>query len=156
MATSPSTALSQLRDIQLPAELMGEAIAPGWCVLLWIAVVVLFWAGIRIYRKTYLRRIALAEVERLRQRYRVDKDGVALSMGLNLILKRVALLRSARQSVAGLYGEQWLRYLDERGDTEAFSQGVGRVLITAPYGSRDNPKEVALLSLVRGWIRRNT
>ena len=35
--------------------------------------------------------------------------------------------------MAGLTGERWLEFLDKSGDTDQFTCGPGRLLITAPY-----------------------
>ncbi len=145
----------RIREIKLPEGVSGWPPAPGWWLLaglILLAVVV----AIALYRRRALRRAALRELERLRRDYQSIGDPSALAAGLSKLLRRVALARATRVSVAGLRGEAWLGYLDRTGRTRDFSGGPGRVLRTLPYSGDGELEASALLSLARRWIRRNT
>ncbi len=72
---------------------------------------------------------------------------------LSTLLRRAAMVRHPRVQVAGLTGEDWLAFLDD--DTHAFSRGLGRSLISAPYARVARVDLEALLSLCERWLRRN-
>ncbi len=160
MSTDAATLLAltrQLRDIQLSPPPSPWPLAPGWWVLILVAAALmllgLYWA----WRRLQLRRSALRELARLQQRFEADGDAVQLAAGLSLLLRRVALVRDAREQVAGLCGDDWLSYLDRRAGSRQFSAGPGRLLLTLPYQPRARGEELAaLLELVRHWLRLNT
>ena len=73
-------------------------------------------------------------------------------MGVNQLLRRVALARFPRAEVAGLSGEDWLHFLDTHAKVSGFVTGPGRVLGTAPFAPKCTLDRAALLALVRQWI----
>jgi hypothetical protein len=142
-----------LRDIHLPEPISWWPPAIGWWIVLGLTLLV---SAVL----TYL----------LRQRKRVTPAGLALKeltllendpdmpartklQALSILLRRVALTLHPRKEVAGLMGENWLRWLDEvTGDTR-FSEGPGRWLAEAPYRPVPDVVELAeLLALCRDWL----
>jgi hypothetical protein len=72
---------------------------------------------------------------------------------LSMLMKRVALSLDARENVAGLAGEAWLRWLDEAAGGSRFREGSGRRLAEAPYRPDPSQAEVdELLGICRGWL----
>lgn len=145
----------RIRDIQLPPDPPIWPPAPGWWLLLGLLLVglslwVFYW-----YRRGALRRAALKELLRLQARFADDGNRAALAMGLSTLLRRLAMSREPRTQVAGLSGEAWLSYLDRRGGTKDFGSGVGRLLLTLPYGGGGEADVEELLAMVRHWIYRN-
>jgi hypothetical protein len=125
-----------LRDLHLPAEIGWWPLAPGWWVLIGIAAAGLTWfAWIRFleWRANRARRIALRELEFIDQRYRQNDDVQQLAKDLSELLRRGLLAYAPRQVVAGLTGEDWLRWLDRGLDEPVFEQGAGRLLGSLPY-----------------------
>jgi hypothetical protein len=73
---------------------------------------------------------------------------------LSMLMKRVALTLHPRAAVAGLTGEEWLRWVDDVAGDARFSEGPGRWLTQAPYRPEPDPAVLAeLLGLCRGWLR---
>jgi len=67
-----------------------------------------------------------------------------------VFLRRLAL----RDAHAAAYtGERWLEYLDACGGGEDFRSGIGRVLIDAPFRAHCEYDSVALIALVRRFVR---
>jgi hypothetical protein len=73
-----------------------------------------------------------------------------------MTMRRFAMSASGGVPVAGLTGEQWLRFLDSRWERDEFSAGIGRVLIYGPYAPADriSADDVgALNALCIDWVR---
>ncbi|MCB1720092.1 MAG: DUF4381 domain-containing protein, partial [Candidatus Competibacteraceae bacterium] len=110
-ATNP---LADLRDIHLPEPVSWWPPAPGWWLLVALSLVVvagLLWLW-RYRRRQTPRRVALAELTRLRADFQRDGDGAAVATGISALLRRLALTHFPRGQVAGLVGDAWLQFLD--------------------------------------------
>ncbi len=145
--------VQQMRDIRLPEPHFWWPPAPGWWLLGILSGALLLGLGMFLYRKSQLRRLALGELEGIRQRFRQDGDRRELAMALNVLLRRVALTRHPRREVAPLHGEAWLEFLDRTGGHSRFRHGLGRVLLQAPYAPEVPFDAEALLVLAEDWIR---
>lgn len=136
-------------------------------VIVVIAIIVIFLAH-RFWRRYCFRREALLALRGIKQAS--GSAGVNRLSQLNKLLKQIAMTACPNHAVANLQGQAWLRFLDKTGKTDAFSTGVGSLLMTAPYqkmsSSRDFSKndenvvnkeceaELALFALAEKWIRR--
>jgi Ca-activated chloride channel family protein len=88
------------------------------------------------------RRAALQEIAE------VGDSPVALAE----ILRRTALAAYPRSEVAGLYGDEWLAFLDRTGQGTDFREGAGQTLARAPY-SGETPEAKQLVVLATRWVR---
>lgn len=128
----------------IPVSMMPQTW--GWAALGLILlaactiVAILLW---RRYRANAYRRDALRELEGVRD------DPAAIAA----ILRRTALAAYPRRDVAGLAGDDWLRFLDARVSGNGFFEGPGQLVAVAPY--RTIGAEPALYAVVRGWIVRH-
>ena len=147
--------LSILHDIHTPAGVSWWPLAVGWWLLLILAIVLMLLLIRHWYRGNRLRREAMAELKRIRSEIREHGQHNRLSMQVNILLRRVALTLALRTLVAGLMGQRWLRFLDQRGGQGEFSRGPGRVLSQAPYALDPEVDSEALLKLAERWIRSN-
>jgi len=147
-----------LRDIHSapPPEFWPPA--PGWWVLGMLVVAVLTVTIVWLYRRYRLyrqRQQVLAELDQLKA-LDTNQQAAKFTTAVSTLLRRVALMRYARQRVAPLSGAEWLRFLDETGGGGEFSTGAGQVLAYGPYAPQ--PQDVPvdrLLSLARSWIIKN-
>ena len=151
-ATAPAAAL---RDIHLPDPVSWWPPAPAWWVVVALAIVAVAWL-VRRFRRRRQLRFAQAELARALVQWRGDQDGHRFAASISVLLRRLALSRFDKQTVAGLTGTRWLEFLaaHSRGEVaDGFRRGVGRCLIEAPYdpGARVDP--VALAALGRAFIR---
>ena len=116
--------------------------APGWWGLALLATAVV--AGLVLWWRSPRRRLRSATLRELR-RLRAAADareaggeaspdeGAATAQALQNLLRRYALARYGRESVARLSGAAWLNFLTEiSGD--AFGGNVGESLLAAAYG----------------------
>ncbi|MDQ2993628.1 MAG: DUF4381 domain-containing protein [Pseudomonadota bacterium] len=150
--------LQQLPDIDLPAPIGIWPLAPGWYAV--IALVVIFLIMIACYliqraRRLRPRKLILQKLADLQQRYARESDAVAFAAEISALLRKATLIAFPRREVAGLQGQQWLDFLDATGKTTQFSQGVGRVLITAPYQQYAEYPVTELIALVTAWVSAN-
>jgi hypothetical protein len=150
--------LKDLRDIHLPDPIGLWPLAIGWyflIALLLVLAILLIVHLIRRSRRLQSRRYMLQRLEELRERYAKDADAAAVAAELSALLRRASLVSFPRREVAGLQGEQWLNFLDETGATREFTQGIGRVLLSAPYQPHAQFEANALLDLATRWVSRN-
>lgn len=148
-----------LRDLHLPDPVGWWPLAPGWWVLIALAVagiVYLLYRQYRRWRHNRLRRIALAELSRVYNNYRQGTDALTLAKDISELLRRAMLAYSPRAEVAGLTGEQWLAWLDRGLDDQPFTTGVGRKIESLPYQrpeSIDDDTDISgLIDVVRRRI----
>jgi hypothetical protein len=138
-----------LRDLHLPDPVGWWPPAPGWWVLLALAVlgaVLLLRHALRSRGGAVARRRALKELGRLTADYESHRDAVAFSSHLSQLLRRTMLAYAPRREVAGLTGEAWLAWLDRDFDEPLFASDTGRKLLELPY--RRPAEDVAALELV--------
>lgn len=151
---NPTDPLQDLRDIHLPEPLAWQW-APGWWLLglliLGGAVAACLW-WLRRHRRQAFRREALAMLTA--QQQASDLSPLEQAQALTRLLKRVAISRYGREEAAGLSGQAWLAFLDQTGNTDAFTQGPGRALGDDLYRPDTEPDVDALFELCLNWIRR--
>ncbi len=145
-----------LRDLHLPEAIGWWPLAPGWWVVLALAVagfVYLAWRWHRAWRFNAPRRFALRVLAQIENEYLERKDPVELGKQLSELLRRSMLAYAPREEVAGLTGEAWLAWLDDGMPVPYFHTEGGKSLLTLPYRDPDGDfSDVdinALLSAVR-------
>lgn len=133
---------------------------PGWWLvaagLVALAALVLLLRRRRSHLREQWRRDALAQLRRLERRLpalaRHDAAGE-----LAQLLRRVAMVRYGRRHAAGLWGEEWLAWL-ERHDPRGFPwRSRGAALVSSPYappGPEDGRALAELVVAARHWVRR--
>ncbi len=125
-----------IRDLHLPDAVGWWPLAPGWWILITLAVALLAWLGVRAwraYRVGSARRFALKSLQTIEKRYDRGENVVTLGREVSELVRRAMLAYAARRDVAGLTGEAWLNWLDADLDTPAFATGPGRALTELPY-----------------------
>ncbi len=149
--------LSDLRDIHLPDPVSFWPPAPGW----WIALILVIglmafsvWA-FRKFRTPKAFKTARHELQGLRESYAANHQDSTLTLGLSRLLRRYAIAVYGREQVAGLTGQKWLAFLDEKGLTSQFTEGAGRVLVSVPYGGHEPVEGQELLATVEHWLKGN-
>jgi hypothetical protein len=148
-----------LRDIHLPDAISWWPLAPGWWILLGFTIVcvALVWWWLRRKAAMRVRVAALAEWQQLMERYQREPNDSQLVQGLSILMRRVSLSYSPRETVAGLNGEAWLHYLDNAHSlpqTKPFSDGAGRLLLAGPYQQQIDGDVLALHALCGEWLSR--
>jgi hypothetical protein len=143
-----------LRDIHLPGEVAWWPPAPGWWLLLLIALGVAAHFALR-YARQYRERAALKALAQVVASLEQGVEPSQCVARLSSIMRRFAMSIATRPGlVAGLVGDRWLRYLDSHWERESFSSGPGRALIVAPYApacSRADALE--LVHVCTEWVK---
>ena len=144
-----------LRDIHLPASVSWWPLAPGWWALLLVALATAF----AVYRYIRYRRrrvvvtpackMARRELAAINAIIRTDKQQAAGQ--LSALLRRLAISLFEQERVAGLTGDAWWRWLDDRAGQNLFGKGLGKRLEQAAYGDRADDVD-AMNAAVRAWI----
>jgi hypothetical protein len=139
-----------LRDLHLPEAISWWPFAPGWWFLIALALLGLGF----LLRKWWqarsrgaARRYALRKLDVLLRGYEQHKNPVAFGAELSALLRRTMLAYAPRQDVAGLTGDEWLRWLDRDLAQPVFYNGPGRQLLELPY--RNPQSEMAAADVDR-------
>ncbi len=147
--------LSQLKDIHAPKSISMWPATLAWYVLFGLIIFILVYLAIKafhIYAKKIRQRTIL---KLLAEAVALYQTNPALSLAnISILLRRIALAKYQRNEVASLHNIAWLNFLDQQIQTTEFSQGIGQVLLTAPYQRSVNVDINCLAQLVERWIRK--
>ncbi len=149
--------LDRLEPLAEPAPISLWPQTEAWA---WVGLAVLLgliWLarrGMVRRRARAYRRMALAEIAAARSSPATIAE----------ILRRTALVAYPRSEVAGLYGDDWLAFLDKTGPLPRsglatnFREGPGRCLARAPYSRtseavQDDHRQ--MVALANRWVRHH-
>ena len=152
------TNIDQLAPVIPPETVSFWPPQPGWYVLFGLLLFVLCYALYRyiIHRKkNRYRSIALREVQSLP----VQKPDISELILLNRILKATALQGFPRSTVAALYGEEWLHFLDSTAVGSNFKE-AGDLLVNSSYHKAEtleieSQQWANLLVISKYWIKKH-
>ena len=155
--------LSQLRDIHLPDPVSFWPPAPGWWLLLLLAVIgVIFLCRHAIAAMVRRRRLdsVLRELDGAYATFneqaafddRRNAAGLHFLAEVNRLLKRVVQVMYPASHWSHLTGRAWLQFLDACDAGDAFSQGAGAVLADGVYRPTFDADAEALYQVARQWI----
>lgn len=143
--------LAQLAPAHAPAPPGWWPLAPGWWMLLILFLLscaaIIYWQSRPSVR---LRRMALRELKKLQQS---SSDDITLARELEHLLRRYAVARFGRDTVASLSGERWIAFVVERGGA-SWSGASGASLLRIAYGGAATADRTAWLAGAQGFIRR--
>lgn len=144
--------LSQLAPAHAPPPPGWWPPAPGWwglAVLLVLVIAALvFWLRRPAFR---LRRAALRELKMLEAAH---SDDIDLARELEHLLRRYALARFGRDTVAALSGERWIAFIVTHGGT-AWDGDSGAKLLRAAYGGATDTDRTRWLAGARAFLKRH-
>jgi hypothetical protein len=138
-----------LRGLHLPDAVGWWPLAPGWWLVIALAVVGLVYL-VRWYLRTRsrgaARRHAMRQLDQLTADFELHHDAVRFSSELSELLRRTMLAYAPRGEVAGLTGDAWLAWLDRDFDKPRFQAEAGRKLLELPYRKPDD--DISAMDLV--------
>jgi len=155
----PDTTTLPLRDIHLPADISWWPPAPGWWISagLFLSVVLLALWLHRHTQNRQLHKAAAQELTRIQTSYEQQQNEQQLVQSLSIWLRRVCINYYPAVDVAGLTGCDWLQFLDKNlsksSAPKAFSEGPGRLLLSAPYQASVPTNSDELLLLCQTWLK---
>jgi len=146
-----------LKDLHLPEAISWWPPAIGWWLLAALIILTIafgYWLFKRLTRKTPVKaaKKLLAQLQQNTQ-----MDGLQKVAQLSILLRRVAI-STAVTDVAGLTNQAWLAYLDKNMKNAPFSEGIGKLLVDAPY-RQTPPSETdlnQLFALCESWLQTCT
>jgi len=160
---SDQASLQNLHDIIIPGPVPWWPPAPGWYVTGGIIFLLFTWISWRFYtrwRSNEYRRLSIKELGRIRSNIQSDQSESSLRE-LPELVKRTALSVWPREQVASLTGSEWLRFLDQTGNTDVFTKGDGRLLAELGYAKKQKLTSLSdeqigsLLRITEKWIREH-
>lgn len=125
-----------LRDIHLPEPTGIWPLAPGWWVLIALAVIGFAWLLRWLWQRYQFnapRRYAMRALAAAAADYQQHRNPVILSKQVSELLRRGMLAYAPRHEVAGLTGDAWLKWLDRGMPVKYFYTERGRGLLQLPY-----------------------
>jgi len=155
-------ALLQLHDIHIPSAPGWWPPAPGWWLIAAITLILLYWLSrqlLSLYRRKKWRQQLLSEFNQL-NKIAETQDDVMFVTEISRHLRQLALTLFPANDVANLTGQQWLIFLDQHTDKDAFQKKLGMYLIETPY--KKTPPEIStedrkqLIEMVQYWANFNT
>lgn len=148
--------LAGLRDIHLPDAIDQLALTPGWLALAILAAIAAAYLTNRLLTRWQMNRYrkeGLKQLEALFHNYALDEDKQNYLTQFSSLLKRIALTRFPRESVAAKVEEDWVAFLDRTGATNEFSMGAGQVLIAGNYEPSVRFDVAELHAIGKRWIK---
>jgi len=149
-------ALKDLRDIHNPEAISSWPIAPGWWLTLILLVIIIF-VFIRLIRKhntPKYKKLAIQEYQNILANYQIQKNSHDTVNQLALLIRKALVAKDGNEKVAGLIGDEWLHYLDQKSGTSLFSSGVGKVLVSGQYQKEIDPEIDDLLHATKKLLSR--
>ncbi|OBT07949.1 hypothetical protein A9264_05635 [Vibrio sp. UCD-FRSSP16_10] len=146
--------LSGLAEPSLPNPISWLPNAPGWYLLVALLICFAVYRGYRLIRQYQVnayRRLALAELERLKS----QPDGFR---HLPQLLRKTALCAYPRCDVAPLLGSQWEAWLDLQCKNSHFANEFKGVLASIAYSPNsmiDEHQTIQLIELSAHWIKHH-
>ncbi len=148
-----------LRDIHLPDSVSMWPLAPGWWLLLALALLlplaiylIRYWTHYRKYRSN-LKKTALLQLKQTRLRCE-QTDPAECLREVSSLLRRVALSYDAREKVASLTGDNWIKHLDQLSSIECFSESHRELLSQGVHQPAPVFESHALIHQCEQWIKQ--
>ena len=131
---NPTQALP-LRDIHLPNAISWWPLAPGWWVLLLLAIVTVVGLYLLIKRITRpaIKKSARAELQHLLDDYAEHNDAQKLVQHLSVLMRRIGISYLPRSEAAGVTGKKWYEQLNTLVKGAPLSADSIELLLSAPY-----------------------
>ncbi|HMB59106.1 MAG TPA: DUF4381 domain-containing protein [Xanthomonadales bacterium] len=146
--------IDQLQDIHSAAEPSLWPPAPGWWVLLFIALAVLVYLMMVLVRKLRIRlrrQRLLKELDGLTTRFDPQSQPAPYLAALNRVFRVVALKAFPETNCARLKGSEWVSFIRERLSANADLSGL-EALESGPYEASPVYEPEQLRAYARQWV----
>jgi hypothetical protein len=150
--TIAQASLDNLNDIIVPEAVGFFPLAPGWMVVILLALGLLFhflFQAYKGYQRSLYKREALKELDSY------NKESRDEMIALITLAKRVAIAAYGRNEIARLSGESWWDFMEEYSKVK-MSRKLRAELSDLLYGTpqqNDTSQYTVVKDLVTLWIR---
>lgn len=149
--------IARLRDVHPPPEPAWWPPAPGWWLLAALAAMLVALA-VRLvppwWRRWRRRRQLLAALAAIAARHRAGAPAQTVAAEVSMLLRLAAVALFPERAAAGLYGGEWITFLEAcdgaRGRFAALHSALGVAPYMPPGAQVDAP---ALIHAARNWLR---
>ncbi len=148
--------LAQMEDVITPDGIGAWPPAPGWWLLVILAILSVFAAtrfALKKIRAQRYRKVALVTLDAIV----AEKDNVSGPEKIMQVLKRTFFTAypSSREHVAGIYGEQWLTLLQKTSKKPVHIHDISTIVETTLYGKAECDRKVFndFAALAKNWVR---
>lgn len=132
--------LAQLAPAHAPPPVGWWPLAPGWWALMVLLILAI--VGIVMWYRSHPRRLRRSGLRELATLEATTVGDAALARALEHLVRRYAVARYGRETVAGLSGARWLAFAIARGATD-WQGATGEALLQAAYGGTPHQSERA-------------
>jgi hypothetical protein len=151
--------MQQLHDIEGLDSISWWPLAPGWWVLVTLAMLgmaLLFWIGVRwiMYRMSW-KYDAKCKLAHLENHLNMTTSQTTL-IDLSEYLRRIALKLDSRENCAAITGKEWLKWLSDHDPKQFDWEKHGTMLIDLPYAPENRSVPVLevqkMIQASKKWV----
>lgn len=129
----------------------------GWKILggiLLLALMIVSYKRFKLYQKNRYRRQAIIKIQKITAEK--SQSGQKIRR-LNIVLKQVAMEAFGRVTVAQLYGNEWLMFLDSKAKNSSFAD-YDNNFTDAMYSNKEIEEKHldAIYKLTKSWIHEHS
>ena len=132
--------LAQLAPAHAPPAIGWWPLAPGWWALLVLLIAGV--VGFCLWYRSAPRRLRRSGLRELAKLEATTVGDAAVARALEHLVRRYAVARYGRDTVAGLSGARWLEFAVTHGATQ-WQGATGAALLQAAYGGTPHKTERA-------------
>jgi hypothetical protein len=147
--------LSQLAPAHAPAAAPWWPLAPGWWVLLAVALLVALAAWLFMRRRGPQQRVRVVALDELDRIAAAKSDDAAFARDLEHLLRRYAVTRFGRATIAQLNGQDWLAFIAAHGGG-GLAGPAGEHFLRLAFGGRGEADRAAWLAAARAFLKDRT
>lgn len=155
--------LDNLHPIVLPPVQGIWPIAPGWYMIAFLLLAVAIFFVLRFMQKRKANQYRLDALTQLAVLQKTLDQGEAENAlrALPVLIKATALYAYSRKTIASLYGDGWIDFLNETLGTPHFNKEDGVLLAQISYGTPNAILAVSkqqssqLFSHVKYWVQHH-
>ena len=150
-----ASVLQQLRDIHVPETVSPWPFALGWWIIMLVVVsiVCLLKHTLKYYDNFLIKRQFIKEINATEKAFKQDRRSNYALQKIAKILKKAALHYYPRQMVAGLHGDEWLKFLQATSSNLNITD-CGKLFKTALYQEYYKDDIEQGFNLSRQWIKQ--
>jgi galactokinase len=146
----------QLKDIHLPADPSIWPLAPGWWVLIFILLIVVYFAFKKLSKIRNKRHTIVhmqEQLQQLRDEYEKHKNKHKLAIEISELLNRFVRHILNDSNATALTGKAWIKYLNEIAGEDVFTE-FSQELTQAQYNNNIDYDVSKLIATVKSFFAK--